>query len=482
MKKYKRLGILALLLAVLSVATVMLTRYEEKQEQIRNSEEVILEVPTDSVLTLSWENGETSLSFHRDESWVYDGDEAFPVDDEKIAGLLEQFQSFSTAFIIENVEDYGQYGLDEPECVIDFTTIDASYEIRLGNFSTMDEKRYVDIGDGNVYLVTNDPLEQFDAALRDLIRHDQIPAFGQIASLSFSGRENYTIRRDESGTGSYSDYDVYFTGDGRVLDTDNVDYYLYTVEQLNPADYVTYNVTGSELADYGLDTPELTVTVNYSQENEAGEAVTGTFLLSVSRDPQALAEAEEAGESTAVAGYIRVGDSQIVYAVDEETCEALLAASFDDLRHREIFWGEFEDVHQIDITLENQTHTLVAVTGEEETCWYFQEDVPGTPDEETGETREGSGEEAAPSLDMSPFQTALNNLMASEFTSENPTEMEEISLTLHLNRENFSAVEIVLYRYDGTYCLAQVDGETVALVSRSAVVDLMEAVQSMVLH
>ena len=47
--------------------------------------------------------------------------------------------------------------------------------------------------------------------------------------------------------------------------------------------------------------------------------------------------------------------------------------------------------------------------------------------------------------------------------------------------ENFSQVEIVFYRYDGSNCLATVDGDSFALVSRSSVVDLMEAVNAIVL-
>lgn len=38
-----------------------------------------------------------------------------------------------------------------------------------------------------------------------------------------------------------------------------------------------------------------------------------------------------------------------------------------------------------------------------------------------------------------------------------------------------------LYRYDGEFCLAEVDGKPVSLVRRSYAVDLIEAVQAIVL-
>ena len=60
------------------VATFAVSRYEAYQEEIQNSDEVILEIPTDSVTALSWTIDGETLSLHRDGTWLYDGDEAVP--------------------------------------------------------------------------------------------------------------------------------------------------------------------------------------------------------------------------------------------------------------------------------------------------------------------------------------------------------------------------------------------------------------------
>ncbi len=52
---------------------------------------------------------------------------------------------------------------------------------------------------------------------------------------------------------------------------------------------------------------------------------------------------------------------------------------------------------------------------------------------------------------------------------------------IRLDNENFPQVEIKFYRYDGNRCLAVVDGKSVSLVDRAAVVDLNEAVYAIVL-
>ena len=55
------------------------------------------------------------------------------------------------------------------------------------------------------------------------------------------------------------------------------------------------------------------------------------------------------------------------------------------------------------------------------------------------------------------------------------------AMTLHLSLEGEPTVSIQFCRCDGAYCLAVVDGQPTALVPRSQVVDLQEAVYAVVL-
>lgn len=112
----------------------------------------------------------------------------------------------------------------------------------------------------------------------------------------------------------------------------------------------------------------------------------------------------------------------------------------------------------------------------------------GAADEaETGETAEVVAASAegwfyqGTEIDVTDLETALGALSADSFTEETPTGKEEIRFTAYLSNANFPKVEVVLYRYDGEYCLATVDGRTVSLVPRSQAVALMEAVNAIVL-
>ena len=84
-------------------------------------------------------------------------------------------------------------------------------------------------------------------------------------------------------------------------------------------------------------------------------------------------------------------------------------------------------------------------------------------------------------MDVTGIRDKLAALTAEEFTFEAPADQLEISLTLDLNDEDVPQVRIQLYRYDGASCLAALDGEPAALVAREDVVDLMEAVRTLLL-
>lgn len=493
MKRYRRVYILLGVLAAACVATFAVMRLEERQEQIQTSGETVLELSGEEVEALSWDYEGETLSFHRQGEWLWDEDEAFPVDQEKIEQLLEPFSAFGAAFEIQEVEDFGQYGLEDPLCTIRLTAGEETYEIRLGDYSQLDAQRYVSIGDGNVYLAAEDPAEAYDVVISDLIDHDQVPLFYQVEEIRFSGSEDYSITYQEESEAALCQEDVYFIreqGRDEPLDASRVDSYLNDISSLSLADYVTYNATEEELASFGLNDPELTVEVDYSYEDEGGETVSDTFVLHVSRDPAELEAAqlaqeeaaeteEDAGEGTVsqedqdqaaqeaaqeeITAYAWVGDSPIVYRISADSYLALMAASRDDLRHREVLVADFEDIREITVTMDGEEYVITT----------------REPEEEDGERGFYYGEEALP---VTTLRLALEALSSDRFTQEEPTGKLELGLTVILERETSPEVQIQLYRYDGNDCLAVVDGEPLSLVERSLVVDLMEEFNAAVLN
>lgn len=217
-----------------------------------------------------------------------------------------------------------------------------------------------------------------------------------------------------------------------------------------------------------MNDPELTVTVDYSYTNEDEEEVSDTFVVSIARAPddratletaQSEDEDEDTEDAADITAYLRVGESQIIYKISGDDFTAMMDASYDTLRHQQVFWGDFEDVTQVDIELEGATHSITSEVKDEERVYSYN----GTE------------------VDLTDFTDALEALTADSFTKEAATGQEEISLTLHLDNEDFPTVTIRITRYDGELCLVEVDGESVSLVSRSEAMDVVEAVQSIVL-
>lgn len=466
MSKAKKLSILLGVLLAVSAAAFAVSRYETRKEEIRNSDEIIMTIDADSVDSLSWTYEDASLGFHKEDAWLWDDDEAFPVNEEKISSLLNVFQEFGVSFVIENVEDYSQYGLEDPVCTIHIASGETEYEISLGSYSAMDSERYVSIGDGNVYLASHDPYEDYQLVISDLILHDEIPCLSEAAGIRFSGSENYSIRYEENSAKTYCPEDVYFTNDN-PLDTSLVTGYLTTVSGLPLSDYASYNATAEELVEFGLDTPELTVIVDYPFENDDEETETRTFEIHVGRNREELEKAQESDEEDAeedVTAYVRVGESQIVYTVSSEDYKKLMQVSYNDLRHKEVMTASFDDIYQIDISLEDGNYSITSAASdenEEERIWHYPKD-----DE----------------LDISSLSSRIKALSADSFTEDMPEGKEEIRFTVYLENENYPQVDVRLYRHDGSHCVAVVDGTPVSMVPRSQVVDLIEAVNAIVLN
>ena len=104
---------------------------------------------------------------------------------------------------------------------------------------------------------------------------------------------------------------------------------------------MTYKVTDEELSAYGLDDPELSVSVDYTDDGTSD-----TFVLHISRDPaekKSAADAEDE-EASNITAYARVGDSKIIYQISDSSYRSLMAAGYNDLRHQEIFSGDFDFV------------------------------------------------------------------------------------------------------------------------------------------
>ena len=502
MDKLKKLCILLGILAAVCIATIIVSSHEIKKEKIKNSDEIILEVPSDTVSSLSWTCNDSSLSFTKqDGAWSYDADPTLPVDPDKIDQLLKLFEEFGVSFVIEEPESLDQYGLDKPECTVSFTADGRDYTLKLGGFSTMDSERYVSIDDGNVYLVTTDPLSAFDKTADDFIRSDEVPKLSSANSISIGGSsvQAFDISYDPDNELSYSDEDVYYCG-GTPLDAESVTAYLDAVGSVDLGSCTDHSFTDDKLSDYGLDKPYLTVSVNYDKTDDNGKKTgeTGDISFAVGIDPNdasklSLSDSNAAGYSSSssdasdagktgdnvpdsglaadgglnaddqdagIKAYIRFNDSELVYSLSQDDFDKLTAANLIDFSKKELLPVSFDDVESIDAELDGEHYTFTGsrrLTGGRD--WSFD------------------GE----STDISDIQAAVEAASYDDIADTEPSLKKEIGLSFKTANKHHPVISIDIYRFNGSDCIAVTDSGSSMLIPRSRVVALTEAIYAIVL-
>ncbi len=458
MERTKKLYILLGILFLLCIAAFAVNKYEAHKELIENSSQVIINIESSKVKSLSWEYKSGKLSFQKDQKWTYNDDSEFPVNEDKINTLLEQFEEFGVSFIIRKVQNYGQYGLDSPECTIEIKTQDKDYKIQLGGYSKMDSERYVSIGDGNVYLAKNDPLDYFNITLDDIIDHDTTPAFNNVEEIEFTGEKNNKITYKENNNKAYSEDDVYFMeqdGNSLPLDTTRINNYLSAITSLSLEDYVTYKASDKDLKEYGLGQPDISINIKYKPAS--GNKIK-SFVLNAGCKPEEKSTKRKSDDKEKEA-YVRIGNSKIIYKIPFDDYKELIKTSYNDLRHKEILPANLDEIYKVDISLEGRNYTITSKGKKDKRTYYYK-------DEE---------------LEINNLKNTLENLKAEKFTEKQPSQKEEINLTVYLDNNNYPEVNIILYRYNGSSCIASVNGVTTALVEREDVINLVEAVNKIIL-
>ena len=142
------------------------------------------------------------LSLSTEKKVGYSEDEEFPVDEERWMSYYPL--RIRCIFTIEDVKDYGQYGL-----MILFALSICQLRINPMKSCWVITARWMHsdmyLSDGNVYLVKDDPLNYHKAELKDLIDNDDPPKFKDVEEIHFAGAETYRIIYEEDSENTYRD-------------------------------------------------------------------------------------------------------------------------------------------------------------------------------------------------------------------------------------------------------------------------------------
>ncbi len=456
MKRKKTLIILCALLALTFGGVLIVNAVEKYVESISTIDVIVFTADADNLTEIKWTFENETLDFVKtDDNWALADDSSFPVDQDAISELIENFAEVHASFIIEDVEDYSQYGLDAPEAEICFTTADSETTISCGTYSTMDSKRYISIDGGTVYLIDDDVEEYLSSNRDDYLDNDEIPYYQQLKSIDVTGDSSLSIIYEEDAGYDYTTSYSYYMKDNDTylpLSDSFVSSFMGYFTHITFTDYVTYCVTDDELTKWGFDSPCLTIKVDgygydtdFTDDNDLGDEELHTLNF-VKIDDDTI--------------YLRVDESQIVYSYTVADYESIIGYDYNSLRPTAVVDISADILQSITASVDTTSYTIDAEIINDIVTYT----VDGT---------EVSG---------SQIVNDITSLSVKEFDSTIEKGPEEFAITLVLNNDDKTSLKIELYRVDGDSCIATLNGETLGLIDRSFMTTLKEDFTTTILN
>lgn len=449
MKKRRTLLCMLAALAVLAALVPLASRIPEE----RNTEE-----PTGASLGLDTENldrltveGEETLTFVKQgDSWIYEADPTFPLDEKKITAMLDTLASLSATKTIDEGASAQSYGLASPLCRVEA----GSMELRIGSDAAMDGGRYFSTGDGKVYITADDILTPFRYSLLELVKQETAPAMETLETVTLErqGKAPLIIQNRQGEALCYSPDYVWFVGT-TPLDTENTETLIRHGTDMTWEGCAAYRA--EDLSPFGLEDPTLRLTIRYSLPEE------GTYTLEV---------------GTAVSGqyYARMNDSRVIYWMDAADVNALLEAEPESLYPNEVLLMDWSTATALTAELAGERYVFTPAVREKQQQEAAEETQEG--EQETYWLLNGEERELGPVLESITSMVPRGSAAGME-----PCHARELKITIFQDNHRFPEVELCFYRNTAEDCLVTLNGAPTVLVNRADVSALYEAITKLVL-
>lgn len=460
MKRLKLLICLLLVLAGICFFIGIEKTIVHYVEKINTVDKEIINIPQDKVTEVSWTNEGKTLTFIKGKEeavWQDKTDAEFPVSQEKFESFLEKFKSVHASFIIEDVKDYAQYGLDSPVASLEIVCGEEKQNITFGTFSTMDSKRYVKTVDGIVYLIDDDLVKYLSPNRDEFMSKDELYNYSIVEEISIQGKKSdnkeapkLDIKYLPNEVHSYDNTVKYYLVDEakyRIVDEKRMKDWLQKLTGSDFTSYATYTAREADLARYGLDNPAIDITIRGSMED--------------SNDNQKVPESYKVAVSTIGNNeyYLRVDNSKIIYKIEQSLYDDLCNVNYNNFRPTSIANLDWEKVSALTVDTGENEYEIIHDKKEE---YHLGESTL-----EMKDTIDKISALAINDFEMKDMEEQTSNALKNK---------PEISLKFKLNIEAFSELKINFYSLSGTYSVVQINGETIGFVRRQDVTGVREAV------
>ena len=263
------------------------------------------EQPQGSPITsLSWNNGDTFLSFSAGEDgvWRWDGDEDFPLDTTILNSMLSALSPVTPVKSFPAGESLSAYGLANSALSLTAGYQDGTeLQLTFGAQAPDGTGHYMLRGDepGTVYVVSSAIPYAMDTAVYDMMVLPELPTMSTITSISLrSGERELLATSTDVGAWLCGEEDV----SGSITALVNI------LSSMTLRRCENFKPSADGLAFWGMDAPAVTVQVCYDEDQLLTLQIGGRTL-------------DGSGY------YVRVNSDTTIYSMDANTMEPIITAA-----------------------------------------------------------------------------------------------------------------------------------------------------------
>lgn len=438
-------GILVVVLAGYFIASHINSKNEQAEEGTGTESTTLAELDTDSVTEIAYTYAGNTVTLAKDEedTWYYTEDTGFPLNTTRVDTMLTALSSVTAIRLIsENSEDFGEFGLSEPQCVVTVKSSDGTSSVfNIGNYNEMLSAYYINVGGTDKsYLTSADMPESFFYELIDLVEMDSFDSIlsSAVTSLTIqSARDTLQLEYFSEGTSAYyTAAQQWFLSDNGTLtaaDSTVVSSLLSSVSSLSYSGCASYKVSESDLGNYGLDNPAYVLTVKYNEEETVVHE--RTFVLRIG------STLEDGGY------YVMREGADMVCTMTSTTLSNIVNAARTDLLSDTVFAMDIDSVTEAVIKTEAGSVTVPL----------------------DGETEHES---------FTTFFEALTALSAEGKDKGEPAGEPVLQVDFTRNTETFSSMTFMIYAYDSDFYRVVFNGRSDLLIGKRAAENLVSLAEA----
>ena len=411
--------------------------------------EKVVDFDKDDVTAISVQlNGETMSFTKTDDTWSYDQQADFPLDESHITSSLSSLCSMTAQRVLEGdeIDSMADFGLETPPEEITVTTGDTKTTISVGDKNSSGQY-YIYLNDdtSKVYMVSTPLGTMFPSDIMEWATSDSMPSVtaDNITKLQVEGENGYTLTKEVSAADSALQTDEWKVEDkdGKTHggDADSISTMTSAVASLSFGDLVTYNA--SDLSQYGLDQPKTTIRVHYTEKQEvASDDTTTADTASDSTTDSASSDSTSSSSSSDTktvtvekdlvlyvgnanedggSYYVMLDGSKEVHLMTASNIEAFTEKKASDFWNMYIGMENVSDLTSLDITYNGETKTFVR---------HVEEKKDDDSDSTTQEISYTCGDET---IDKSTFTTFYSSLIGlkAQTKDESLTQAQDVEFT-----------------------------------------------------